>query len=161
VRSRRYVGLASALLVLLSVSSATANPLDLSTHGRPIAVAAQEVTLHETGTLHLVSHHHEQIVESGHGTGTLSGSITVKMTLAFSQATVSFTAYPSNGGTVVGNGEGKLYAGGQVAKFTGAATITGGTGRYSHASGRDIHLEGTLQRKTFTLYVKVEGKMRY
>jgi hypothetical protein len=100
-------------------------------------------------------------VETGHGTGTLSGSITVKMTLAFSQAAISFTAYPSTGGTVVGHGEGKLYAGGHVADFTGSATITGGTGKYAHASGKNIRLEGTLQRKTFALYVNVEGKMRY
>jgi hypothetical protein len=127
----------------------------------PIAAAARELTLRETGNLHIVSHKHEQIVETGHGTGTLSGSITVKMTLAFSRASVTFTAYPSNGGTVVGYGEGTIYAGGQNAHFTGNATISGGSGRYAHASGRNIRLEGTLQRHTFALYVKVEGKMRY
>ncbi len=127
----------------------------------PTALAAQEITLRETGNLHLVSHNHEQIVETGHGTGTLSGSITVNMTLAFSHASVTFTAYPSSGGTVVGHGEGNIYAGGQYAHFTGNAAITGGSGRYAHASGRNIRLEGTLQRHTFALYVKVEGKMRY
>ena len=117
--------------------------------------------LRETGNLHLVSHHHEQIVETGRGTGTLSGSITVKLTLAFSHASATFTAYPSNGGTVVGDGEGTIYAGGNNAHFTGSATITGGSGRYAHASGRNIRLEGTLQRHTFALYMKVEGKIRY
>lgn len=153
------------LTTMLAVGGATAAYSSTVGAGEhrpgPIAVAARELMLHETGKLHLVSHHREQIVEAGHGTGTLSGSITVKMTLVFSHANVTFTAYPSNGGTVVGYGEGTIYAGGKTARFTGRATISGGSGRYAHASGRNIHLEGTLQRHTFALYVKVEGKMRY
>jgi hypothetical protein len=146
-----------------SVSAAASSPGQLASRARstPTAVAAREMTLHESGNLHLVSHHHEQLVEVGHGAGTLSGNITIKMTLTTTQATISFTAYPSTGGTVLGHGEGSIYAGGHTANFSGNATITGGTGKYAHASGRGIHLEGTLQRHTFALYVKVEGKMRY
>lgn len=152
-----------AALLAVGASAAAYSPSARTSQNRtaPVAVAARELMLRESGNLHLVSHHHEQIVETGHGTGTLSGSITVNMTLAFSHASVSFTAYPSVGGTVVGRGEGTIYAGGKNAHFTGSATITGGTGKYAHASGRGIHLEGTLQRHTFALYVKVEGKMRY
>jgi len=158
-----------ALLILLATISAAGSAVAASSpaaredrhQSAPIAVAARELMLRETGNLHLVSHHHEQIVETGRGTGTLSGSITVKLTLAFSHASATFTAYPSNGGTVVGEGEGTIYAGGNNAHFTGSATITGGSGRYAHASGRNIRLEGILQRHTFALYMKVEGKMRY
>lgn len=157
-----------AFLILLATILAIGGAAAYSSPARggehqpgPVAVAARELMLHESGNLHLASHHHEQIVETGHGTGTLSGNITVKMTLAFSHASVTFTAYPSNGGTVVGYGEGTIYAGGKTARFTGSATISGGSGRYAHASGRNIRLEGTLQRRTFALYVKVEGKMRY
>jgi hypothetical protein len=146
------------LLLALGVASSTA---DKGGHHRPVAVAASELNFVETGHLHLVSHHNELIVEEGHGTGTLSGNITVRMTLAYSQATVSFTAYPSSGGTVSGRGEGSIYAEGHNADFTGNAAITGGTGKYAHASGRNIRIKGTLQRKTFALYVEVEGKMRY
>lgn len=156
--------LLTAALVSASVTNAASYSPSARisrTRSAPVAVAAREMTLHETGNLHLVSHHHTQLVEEGHGTGTLSGSIIVKITLAFSQASITFTAYPSTGGTVIGRGEGKLYAGGRKANFSGTATITGGTGRYAHASGHNIHLAGTLQRKTFALYVRVEGKMRY
>jgi hypothetical protein len=163
--TRSLVALLLLLATMLAVgaSAAAYSPITRTSRNRPapIAVAARELTLYESGNLHLVSHTHEQIVEAGHGTGTLSGHITVRMTLAFSHASVSFTAYPSNGGTVVGHGEGTIYAGGKNAHFTGSATIAGGTGKYAHASGRNIHLEGTLQRHTFALYVKVEGKLRY
>jgi hypothetical protein len=167
-RSRTHAKRSLALLLLTTISVASASAVAYSrvrrtSHARPVpaAVAARELTLRESGSLHLVSHHHEQIVEVGHGTGTLGGSITVRLTLVGSQASISFTAYPSNGGTVVGHGEGSIYAGGHTAHFIGNAAITGGTGKYAHASGRNIRLEGTLQRKTFALYVKVEGKMRY
>ncbi len=164
-RRQTLVALLILLAAILAVGDAAAAYSPTVRGGQhqpsPVAVAAREVSLYESGHLHLVSHHHEQIVETGRGSGTLSGSITVNMTLAFSHASVTFTAYPSNGGTVVGHGEGTLYAGGHVAHFTGNATITGGTGRYAHASGRNINLEGTLQRHTFELYVKVQGKMRY
>jgi hypothetical protein len=157
------------LFLLLGATSATSLSAAASSPGpqvsrartTPTAVAAREMTLQETGSLHLISHHHEQLVEVGHGTGTLSGNITIKMTLTTTQATISFTAYPSTGGTVVGHGEGLIYAGGHTANFSGNAAITGGTGKYARASGNNIRLKGTLQRKTFALYVQVEGKMRY
>jgi hypothetical protein len=169
IPTRRLGRSFAGIFILLATTSSTVAFASVSAsraqssqrQSTPIAVAARELTLHETGNLHLVSHYHEQIVETGHGTGTLSGSITVKMTLAFSHASVTFIAYPSSGGTVAGYGEGTIYAGGKTAHFTGNATISGGSGRYAHASGRNIHLEGTLQRHTFALYVKVEGKMRY
>jgi len=166
LRPKRSLLLALLLLgatSAASVSAAASSPGQLASQARPTptAVAARELTLQESGSLHLVSHHHEQLVEVGHGAGTLSGNITVRMTLTTTQATISFTAYPSTGGTVVGRGEGSIYAGGHTANFSGTATITGGTGKYAHASGRGVHLEGTLQRHTFALYVKVEGKMRY
>jgi hypothetical protein len=130
-------------------------------HGSPTAVsAARELNLHETGRLHLVSHHNEVLVEQGSGSGTLNGHITVRLTLAYTQAAVSFTAYTS-GGTIVGTGEGSTYAEGHVAHFKGTATITGGTGKYAHASAHNIKLRGTLVKKTYTFSVEVEGKMRY
>jgi hypothetical protein len=162
------LGLAVAIGIVISMdvvaaSSRAASVTGGDGYGRrgPIAVAARELAFAERGHLHLVSHYHENIVEEGHGSGTLSGNITVQMTLAFSHASVTFTAYPSSGGTVVGRGEGTIYAEGHTANFTGNATITGGTGKYAHASGRNIRLRGTLQRKTYALYVQVEGKMRY
>src|ERR1700684_1586008 len=86
-----------ALLGLLAVGGAAqASGHALSAGGRshnPIAVAARELNLHETGQLHLVSHHDEVLLEEGSGSGTLNGHITVRLTLAYTQASVTFTAY--------------------------------------------------------------------
>jgi hypothetical protein len=157
--SRRIVTSLLAVTALLGTAGA-AQSLGAKGHRSPIAVAAREVNLHETGSLHLVSHHNEVLVEQGSGSGTFSGHITVRLTLAYTQASVRFTAYTS-GGTIVGTGEGSTFAEGHVAHFKGTASITGGTGKYAHASARGIKLSGTLVKKTYAFSVDVEGKMRY
>ncbi len=149
-----------AAVVLVGILIAGATQAGAKSRG-PIATAAtHEVNLSEKGQLHLVSHHNEVLQEQGGGTGTLNGHITVQLTLAYTQASVKFTAYTS-GGTIVGSGEGSTYAAGPVAHFKGTANITGGTGKYAHATAHGIKLKGTLVKKTYSFTVEVEGKMRY
>jgi hypothetical protein len=155
------IALTVAAVALLAAGSASGHKLGAGgrSHG-PVAVAARELNLREAGRLHLVSHHNEVLLEEGSGSGTLNGHITVHLTLAYTQATVSFTAYTS-GGTIVGTGEGNTYAEGHLARFKGTASITGGSGKYAHASAHGIKLRGTLVKKTYAFSVEVEGKMRY
>jgi hypothetical protein len=145
----------------LSVARATST-LTRASRGShtPTAVAARELTVRETANLHLVSHHRETIVEEGRGTGTLNGNLVVHLTLAYTQASVTFTAYPP-GGTISGRGEGSTNGEGNTAHFTGTATIIGGTGKYAHASASDVRIQGTLQRRTFAFFIRVTAKLRY
>jgi hypothetical protein len=163
-RTHRLIAAAAAAVVLagtLTVARATqASAKAAGARGPVAATAAREVNLREKGQLHLVSHRNEVLQEQGGGSGTLKGHITVQLTLAFPQASVKFTAY-TPGGTIVGTGEGATYASGSVAHFNGTATITGGTGKYAHASAHGIKLKGTLVKKTYAFTVEVEGKMRY
>jgi hypothetical protein len=128
--------------------------------GAPIAKEARVLTVHETAHLHRVSHHNEVIVEEGHGSGTLNGKLVIHLTLAYTQGTVTFTAYPP-GGTVIGRGEGSSYVNGSTAYFTGKASVTGGTGKYAHASAINVPLRGTLQRQTFAFFVEFTAKLHY
>jgi hypothetical protein len=100
------------------------------------------------------------LVEEGYGSGTLSGRLVMHLTLAYTQGSVIFTAYPP-GGTIVGRGEGSSYAKGNTAYFTGTASISYGTGRYSHASASKVKIRGTLQRKTFAFFVEVNAQLHY
>ena len=150
-----------AALRPVAASPAAVGPASVRrTHPRPVAVAARELAVSESANLHLISHHHEVITEEGHGSGTLAGKVAIRLTLGFTQATVTFTTYPP-GGTVAGRGEGSSYVQGNTAHFTGTASVTGGTGKYAHASGSGIRITGTLQRKTFAFAVHLEGKLRY
>ncbi len=147
--------------ILIAGGVAQASSKTAGGRGGPIATAAtREVNLREKGQLHLVSHHNEMLQEQGNGTGTLNGHITVQLNLAYTQASVKFTAYTS-GGTITGTGEGNTYAAGHLAHFNGTATITGGTGKYAHASAHGVKLRGTLVKRTYSFTVEVEGKMRY
>ena len=116
--------------------------------------------VHEKAHLHLVSHHNGIIVEEGHGSGTLNGKLVIHLTLAYTQGKVTFTAYPP-GGTVIGRGEGSSEVNGSTAYFTGTASVTGGTGKYAHASARNVPLRGTLQRQTFAFFVEFTATLRY
>jgi hypothetical protein len=121
---------------------------------------ARELSVHETAHCHMVSHSHLSIVEEGYGSGTLSGKLSMHLMLSLSGGTVTFTAYPP-GGTISGRGEGTSYAKGNIAYFTGTATITGGTGKYAHASAHNVKLHGTLQRHTFAFFVELSAKLKY
>lgn len=160
-RRRRAVFLSVAVACLVGVSPAFSTTGSSQTaRPRPVATAARTLNLVESGNLHLVAHHNEILTEKGSGSGTLSGNIMVRLDLSYSEATVSFTAYPP-GGTIVGHGEGSIYAQGHTARFNGTASITGGTGKYAHASSSSIKMTGTLQRKTYAFSVRVEGRMQY
>ncbi len=159
-RTHRLLASLTAAVVLVGILIAGATQAVANRRGPVASAASHEVLLREKGQLHLVSHHNEVLQEQGNGTGTLNGHITVQLTLAYTQASVKFTAYTSRG-TIVGTGEGSTYAAGPLAHFKGTANITGGTGKYAHASAHGIKLKGTLVKKTYSFTVEVEGKMRY
>jgi hypothetical protein len=153
-----------AFLAVSASSSATTQQQSRKTRTdkstNPIAIEARELSVHEVAHCHLVSHHREMLLEEGYGSGTLSGKLVMHITLAYTQGSVIFTAYPP-GGTITGRGEGSSYARGNTAYFTGTASITSGTGRYAHASARGVKIRGTLQRKTFAFFVEVNARLRY
>jgi hypothetical protein len=146
-------------------ASATQAVAASSSHGRQgsyTATAARQISVNETSHLHLVSHHGTQVLnEQGSSTGTPGGSLTIHVNIAYTQATITFTAYP-NGGVLSGQGEATYYAEGSVAHFTGTVRVTHGSGRYAHASASNLRIQGKIERNhNYALYVKVTGQMRY
>jgi hypothetical protein len=167
--SRRVlVALLAAGPIVVWAGLGTAPSLAADAHGRtpssaaggPVAVAAHTIAVSDTTHMHMITHQHEVITEEGHATGNLSGNLAIRLTLAYTQASVTFVAHPS-GGTIVGRGEGAYYVQGNTAHFVGTASITGGTGKYAHVSGNGIHIAGTLQRTTFAFLVQFAGTIRY
>ncbi len=128
-------------------------------HGGPVAVAAREVNLQETGHLHSVGEPGTTIVEQGHATGTFNCSITVRLTiLSANRVTATFTVKP-NGGSVTGKGAARFEQQGADGYFGGTIAITSGTGNYAHASGTGVGISGVINRETFALTVHVHGKI--
>jgi hypothetical protein len=144
-------------------ASATRAVAASSSHGPQgsyTATAARQISVNETSHLRLVTHHGTQVLnEQGSSSGTPGGSLNVHISISYTQATISFTAYPS-GGTLSGRGEASFYARGAIAHFQGTVSVTHGTGKYSHASARSLHIEGTLEReRNYALNLKVTGSM--
>jgi hypothetical protein len=123
----------------------------------PLATAAREVNLQETGYLHAVGEPGDTIIERGHATGTYDCSISVNLTiLANDHVTATFTVRP-HGGSVTGRGEARFVQQGADGYFGGTIAITSGAGSYAHASGTNIGISGAVDRETFALTVHVHG----
>jgi len=116
--------------------------------------------LHASDEAHLryVSASGSTLYETGHASGTLPGSMRVHMRIGptFSG---SFTIYAA-GGTIAGHGTATPHGVGIYESFAGTLTLTGGSGRFRHASGA-AKLYGTFNRNTYALLIQTEGTLHY
>jgi hypothetical protein len=125
--------------------------------GNPLARAAREVNLQETGHLRAVGEPGTTVIERGSATGTFDCSITVHLAIvSANKVTATFTVKPQ-GGSVTGKGSARFAQKGADGYFGGTIAITGGTGAYAHASGANIGISGVISRETFALTVHVHG----
>lgn len=159
-----FVGLVpiAGLAVLSTMSGITASTA-ATEHSRFVlhrAATARTTYLSETANLHLVAHQGTQILhEEGQASGTLRGRLTAVLNIAYTQATVTFTAN-SPGGTLTGRGVESYYVSGKNGHFSGRMIITGGTGRYAHASASALQTTGLIKRAHYELMMTVNGQLK-
>ncbi len=134
-------------------------PSHLDRYGDPIARAAREVSLQETGHLRAVGEPGTTIIERGSATGTFNCSIAVRLTIvSANKVTATFTVRPRSG-SISGRGSARFAQKGANGYFGGTIAITGGTGGFARASGTNIGISGVISRETFVLTVHVHGKI--
>jgi hypothetical protein len=125
-----------------------------------VAVAARTQSFNINSTLHLVGRAGHVLNEQGTFTGTQSGTIAIRFTSVTSTAgEATFVAYPS-GGSVRGRTSTKGRVVGGKVYFAGSMTITGGTGRWAHASGRGLGFSGVVDRRNFHATTHMQGSIR-
>jgi hypothetical protein len=111
----------------------------------PPATAARTVSLNETGHLRLTRKHDFTLYERGSATGTIAGTIYVRLTaVSSSRVTVAVSIQPP-GGSISGNGSGSYRRSGTIASFSGSMSFGGGTGRYRGVHGSGLSFSGTIQ----------------
>jgi hypothetical protein len=125
---------------------------------RAAADIARSLNGTATAHLHLIESEGAKLHEEGPVTGALPGT----MKATFNTGTVftgSFAIHTRNG-TIDGEGKAIPHGSGRYQSFRGSITVTGGSGRYSHAHGH-TGLYGTFDRRTFALVVQTKGSLSY
>ncbi len=146
------------LAILTVASTSLIGVADSTAAGRTSAHAARTLNGAATAHLHLVKANGSQLEEEGPVTGALPGSMRAVLTtgVVFSG---SFTIH-TDGGSIDGHGRATTHGAGRYQSFSGSITVTGGSGRYSHAHGR-TGLAGTFDRRTYAMVIKTTGTLSY
>jgi hypothetical protein len=155
VTNRRACVLATIVVAVVG-TGAVATP----TGAREPAHAASSLLLNEHATLRLLNRHGIVFNEQGPQSGSLGGTLTLRITARVTAIYVQWSSNPS-GGTLHGEGRTNAVAEGAVGRVTGSMTITGGSGRYSHAHASGLRVTGTINRHNYTLSIHVTGRMYY
>jgi hypothetical protein len=125
-------------------------------HQPPRAAAARTIMLRETGHLRLTSKHNFTLNERGRASGTIKGTIYVRLTaVSSSRVTVKLEIHRP-GGSISGSGAGAYRRRGKTASFSGSMSIGHGTARYAHAHGSNLSFSGTIRESkhdAITVYV--------
>jgi hypothetical protein len=159
--SRKPASVALAFLALgITVLAQAGGVPALASRARSAAVA-QTVSLRDEGHLRLIKRSGSLLLEEAAATGTLPGNARVHFFYNGGPSVIAlFTIYTSDG-SIRGRGLGRLSnPDSSSPSFAGPLAITGGSGRYAHASGRG-KLYGVLYLSDDKLIFQPVGQLRY
>jgi len=149
------------MVLLAAALGAVAGVVAPSGAAKPSARAAGSLAFNITSTLHLIGRPGHVLNERGTFGGSQSGTIAIRFTSVTSTSGgATFSAYSSRGGSVSGRTTTKGHVVGAKVYFTGTMTITGGTGRWAHASGRGLLFSGVVDRHNFHATTHMQGSIR-
>jgi hypothetical protein len=157
---RRTARLAS-ILAATTVSLGAIVAMPVGAGGATIGAthATRTVSLNETGRLHLVSKHGFTLNELGTASGTLAGSISVRLTIASTSRVSAEVSISPQGGSISGSGTAAYHKGETSASFSGALSINHRSGRYADAEGSGLKFSGTIARSDDAVTVHVSGRL--
>jgi hypothetical protein len=127
--------------------------------GSPPARVANTISLNESGSLHLTSHHGFHLNEQGSASGTIKGTIYIHLDVSSTNhVTAEVNIYP-NGGSLTGYGTANYRADGGQATFSGTLSISRGSGSYAGAHASGLSFTGTIQRVNDATTVHLSGPL--
>jgi hypothetical protein len=160
-QNRHLRRLASTLTVTIVSFGAIAAAGALGADGAtaPSARVASTFSLNESSRLHLTSKHGFTLNEQGVVSGSISGTIYVHLTIvSTNRVTAEVSIYPS-GSSISGDASASYRKGSTFGSFSGAMSISRGSGRYASAHGSGLSFTGTIQRSNDAITVHVSGRV--
>jgi hypothetical protein len=149
-RATAHKGILLALVLLICIPGTTLINVD--------SANAREVSIHEEAYLRLVAGG-----DSADGRGSAKGTFACQLSAGINlqpprQATGTFTLGCKHG-SIAGHASAEFVSKNAKVYFGGLLQITRGTGRYRHASGKNLGVSGIINREALTLTVHVNGMM--
>jgi hypothetical protein len=123
------------------------------------AWTARTISLNERGNLHLTSKHGFTLNEQGPASGTVAGTIYVRLQIVSTSRVTAAVSISPRGGSISGGATASYHRGSATASFSGTLSITRGTGSYSDARGSGLSFSGTIQRSNDAIAVRVSGRV--
>ncbi len=145
---------------LLAVASAIALAAGAGGAAGSTAGTARTITLNDSGQLHKTGSHGFYLNEAGQATGTIGGALYLHLHIlgVADHVTAEVSIYP-RGSSISGSASAGYHVNGATASFSGTMSVTRGTGGYANAHGSGLSFSGTIQRKTDTVTVHVNGRL--
>jgi hypothetical protein len=165
---RALVALTSSLGVLLTVAplatGTRAGSSSILARGEAqpttaVGAAARTISLSESGNLHLTSKHGFTLDEQGPASGTVTGTIYVRLQIVSTSRVSAEVSISPRGGSISGDASASYRRGSATASFSGTLSISRGTGSYSNARGSGLSFSGTIQRSNDAIAVRVSGRV--
>lgn len=128
---------------------------------RPVAHAAHVLKVNDEGHLRFIRASGSLLIDEGHLSGNLPGSTRVRFLYNGEPNVSAQFTIDAAGGSITAHGTGRLSSPTSTApSFKGHITITGGSGRYSHARGSG-EMFGVFNRRSYALTVQAFGNLTY
>jgi hypothetical protein len=153
IHSQKHSIITAAVIVLATLLASTAN-------------AAQTLDVRDEGQLHYTGSTGSLLREEGTATGTLPGQLYVHFVYNGSLTVTAQFTIDGHGWSLTGHGTGTLSSPNSASpSFRGPLTITGGSGRYTHAYSTGGELFGVFYRRSpkhkYALTVQTLGELHY
>ena len=160
-QNRRLARLA-IILTTTAVSfgaMAATGPMGADGARGPAASSARTISLDEHGQLHIVSKHGFTLNEHGTASGTVRGTISVRLKIVSTSRVSAEVTIAPHGGSISGYGTASYHKGETAANFSGSLSINRGSGSYAHAQGSGLSFSGTIARSNDAITVRVSGRL--
>ena len=129
--------------------------------GASLALASSRLKVYDEGHLHYLRSSGNQLIDEGHASGTVPGTVVVHFTYTGNPTVYASFQIHARAGTITGTAKGHLSnPNSPTPSFSGALRLSGGGGHYAHAHGSG-ELYGVFDRRNYAMTVQTRGTVSY